>query len=59
MPGTNTLAYLASSLAKKEKGFITLTPGANGITHFFLLDDEAKAARVLVPAKYIQANLTL
>ncbi len=26
MPGTNTLAYLASSSATKEKSFITLTP---------------------------------
>ena len=29
MPGTNTLAYLASSSAMKEKSFITLTPGIN------------------------------
>ena len=27
MPGTNTLAYLASSSAMKEKSFITLDPG--------------------------------
>ncbi len=27
LPGTNTLAYLASSLATKEKSFITLTSG--------------------------------
>ena len=27
MPGTNTLAYLASSSVIKEKSFITLTPG--------------------------------
>jgi hypothetical protein len=27
LPGTNTLAYLASSSAMKEKSFITLTPG--------------------------------
>jgi hypothetical protein len=26
LPGANTLAYLASSSASKEKGFITLTP---------------------------------
>jgi hypothetical protein len=28
LSGTNTLAYLASSSAMKEKSFITLTPGA-------------------------------
>ncbi len=27
MPGANTLAYLALSLATKKKSFITLTPG--------------------------------
>jgi len=29
LPGTNTLAYSASSSAMKEKSFITLTPGIN------------------------------
>jgi hypothetical protein len=27
LPGTNTLAYLASSFATKEKSFVTLAPG--------------------------------
>jgi hypothetical protein len=27
LPGTNTLAYLASSYAMKERSFIRLTPG--------------------------------
>jgi hypothetical protein len=31
LPGTNTLAYLASSSAKKKKSFLTLTPGFNVI----------------------------
>ncbi len=31
MAGTNTLAYLASLSAMKEKSFITLTPGTNVI----------------------------
>jgi hypothetical protein len=30
LPGTNTLAYLASSSATKEKSFVTLTPGVLG-----------------------------
>jgi hypothetical protein len=34
LPGTNTLAYLASSSATKEKSFKTLTPGANVIKLF-------------------------
>jgi hypothetical protein len=42
----NTLAYLASSSAMKEKSFtksfITLTPGVNVIKNFFVADDEAK-----------------
>jgi hypothetical protein len=29
LPGTNTLAYLASSSASKKKSLITLTPGAS------------------------------
>jgi hypothetical protein len=42
LPGTNTLAYLASSSAMKEKSFITLTPVVNVIKLFsFVTDDEA------------------
>jgi len=29
LPGANTLAYLATSLAMKKKSFLTLTPGGN------------------------------
>ncbi len=39
MPGTNTLAYLASSSAMKEKSFITLTPGGNPIKLFIIIND--------------------
>jgi hypothetical protein len=35
LPGSNTLAYLASSSATKKKSFITLTPGLNVIKLFF------------------------
>ncbi len=39
----NTLAYMASSTVRKEKCFITLTPGANVIKHFFFIaGDSAK-----------------
>jgi hypothetical protein len=31
LPGTNTIAYLASSLEMKKKSFITLSPGAKVI----------------------------
>jgi hypothetical protein len=34
LPGTNTLAYLASLSATKEKSFTTLTPGANVVKIF-------------------------
>ncbi len=40
---TNTVAYMASSSATKEKSFITLTPGVNVIKPFFFItDDDAK-----------------
>ncbi len=43
LPGANTPAYLALSLAMKKKGFITLTPGVNVIKlFFFVTDDKAK-----------------
>ncbi len=39
----NTLAYMASSTVRKEKCFITLTPGANVIKlFFFIAGDSAK-----------------
>ncbi len=34
LPGTNTLAYLASPSAMKEKSFIKLTPGVRVIRLF-------------------------
>ncbi len=37
MPGTNTLAYLASSSAKNKTSFITLTPGGVHIKRFLSL----------------------
>ncbi len=37
LPGINTLAYLASSSATKEKRFITLSPGLNVINSFSFL----------------------
>jgi hypothetical protein len=44
LPGTNTLAYLASLSAMKKKSFITLTPGLHLIkrTFFIVTDEEAK-----------------
>ncbi len=39
LPGANTLAYLASSLAMKEKSFITLTPGQFKKTFLHVADD--------------------
>ncbi len=42
-PRANPLAYWASLSVTKEKSFITLTPGANAIRHFFFVaDDKAK-----------------
>ncbi len=51
MPGTNTLAYLASFSSTKEKSFIKLTTGAKGENDYYIwyrqglgnrLDDEEK-----------------
>jgi hypothetical protein len=43
LPGTKSIAYLASSSAMKEKNFITSTPGGEVIKLFFFVnDDEAK-----------------
>jgi hypothetical protein len=39
LPGTNTLAYLASSSATKKKSFITLTPGVDVRKLFFLVTE--------------------
>jgi hypothetical protein len=36
LPGTNTLAYLVSSSAMKEKRFITLTSGVNVMKLFMV-----------------------
>jgi len=40
LPGTNTLAYLASSSLTKEKSFITLTPGVVVIGKLLLFRTE-------------------
>jgi hypothetical protein len=39
LPGTNTLAYLASSSARKKKSFKTLTPGDNNPSMYKSMDD--------------------
>ncbi len=57
MPGKNTLAYLASSSATKEKSFTTLKTGISVINLFFVTDDEAKLPRAFVLGKLLQPGL--
>ncbi len=56
----NTLAYLASSSATKEKSFATLTLGVSLIEHFLVTGKEAKLARVfvlgMVERAYVEAD---
>jgi hypothetical protein len=40
LPGINTLAYLASLSATKEKSFITLSPGLNVSKLFLFVTDK-------------------
>ncbi len=41
LPGTNTLAYLASFVSDEEESFITLAPGVDIIKLFSFIADEA------------------
>ena len=55
MPGTNTLAYLASS-SPEGKSFITLTPGGDLIKLFVVTEAAAKKARAFVRSEPPQGH---
>jgi len=54
LPGTNILAYLASSLATNEKSFITLTPGVKVIKLFvFVTGQRGQVSYSICPSKVL------
>jgi hypothetical protein len=61
LPGANTIAYLASSLAAKKKSFITLTPGIflSLVLYYRVYIDNLQSGEPLMPAPRVSANFRL